>query len=126
MSGPPFGHVRRGRKSTRKAKTLDRIGRLTIRLRDKDDMPFSMTQLKQALFQLIHELEPHAACRVKNVAVYLTAVNPNGEEVSLNGESVWNIFPYRSAADDMDRNVSRILDAGPDRETSHDERPVGS
>jgi hypothetical protein len=101
LSGRPYGRVQRGRKSARKAKTFERIGRLTIRLRSRDDMPFSMGQLKQALFQLIHELEPHGACGVKNVTMYLTSVDENGQEVSLNGKAVWNIFPYRCAADEL-------------------------
>jgi hypothetical protein len=37
-----------------------------------------MAQLKQALVQLIHELEPHNRVRVKNVALYLRAVDQNG------------------------------------------------
>ena len=93
MTGRPYGRVRRGAKTTRKAKTIERIGRLTVRLRGRDDMPFSMAQMKQALFQLIHELEPHSLVRVKNVALCLTTVDQNGQEVCLNGKAIWNIFP---------------------------------
>ena len=65
MSGRPYGRAQRRGKTVRKGKTGEHRGRLTIRLRGKDDMPFSMAQLKQALFQLIHALEPHDASRVK-------------------------------------------------------------
>jgi hypothetical protein len=57
---------------------------------------------EQALFQLTHELEPHSLVRVKNVVLYLTAVDQNGQEVCRNGKAVWNGFPYRSAANDLD------------------------
>jgi hypothetical protein len=48
-----------------------------------------MAQLGQALFQLIHDLKSHSAWRVENVTLYLTTVDQNGQEVSLNGKAVW-------------------------------------
>lgn len=52
---------------------------------------------------LIGRLQSYSGHRVKCVALYLTVINENGEEVSLDGKAVWNIFPYRAAADDLDR-----------------------
>jgi hypothetical protein len=64
---------------------------------------------------------PHGGLRVKNVALYLTTVDQNGQEVCLNGKAVWNIFPCCSAADDLDGCDRPTLDSVPGHEGG--ERP---
>ena len=99
MSGRRFT-ASRARASRPKQET--RRGRLTVRIRGKDDGPLSVALLKQGLYDLIGRLQSYSGYRVKCVALYLTVSNENGEEVSLDGKAVWNIWPYRAAADELD------------------------
>jgi hypothetical protein len=110
---------------TSKPKKAVRSSRLTVRFRGKDDAPLSIALLKQGLYDLIRKLEPYrSGYRVKGVALYLTVVNENGEEVSLDATGVWNLWPSRSAADELDNCGGPVPDKHHDRNTGQGDRPA--
>jgi hypothetical protein len=73
-----------------------------VRIRGKDDVPLSMTDLTQGLFALAHKLEEHPGYRVKSATVYLTVVDEHGDEVTLAKTGQWSIYPYECFADRFD------------------------
>lgn len=73
---------------------------MKIRLRGKDGAPLSMSELQQGLFDIARKLAPHGACRAKWATLFVTFVDEDGEEVRIDEESEWTLYPYKSAADE--------------------------
>jgi hypothetical protein len=95
--------ARRPKRYVRKAAPKAARSSLKVSIRGKDDAPLSIAQLQQGIYELARKLEPYGRdCRVKRSAMYLTIVDRNGEEVSLSLTGEWTIWPYRSAADELD------------------------
>jgi hypothetical protein len=79
-----------------------RANGMKIRMRGKDDLPLSMSDLGQGLFELMRRLQPYHAYRIKTATMYLTVVDERGDEVTLAKTGEWSIFPYECAADRSD------------------------
>lgn len=73
---------------------------LKIKLRGKDGAPLSMAELQQGFYETARKLAAYKDIRAKWVTIYLTAVDENGEEVTLDPKGEWIVHPYRSAADE--------------------------
>lgn len=72
-----------------------------IKLRGKDNVPLSMQELRQGLYDAARRLERYEGnYRAKWVTIYLTMVDENGQEVRIDKSGEWTIFPYKSAADE--------------------------
>jgi hypothetical protein len=71
-----------------------------IKLRGKDGVPLSMTELQQGLYDISRKLKPYAPYRAKWVTLYVTFVDEDGEEVHLDRRGEWVLYPYKSAADE--------------------------
>jgi hypothetical protein len=94
-------------------KTTSSAG-LKVRIRGRDDAPLSIAQLQQGLYELARKLDPYAAdYRAKRSTLYLTIVDQNGSEVSLSVSGEWSIWPYRSAADELDERAGAAALDGP-------------
>ena len=50
----------------------------------------------------MRRLSRYGGYRAKWATLYLTLVDENGQEVRINEEGEWTIFPYQSAADEHD------------------------
>ena len=73
-----------------------------IRLRGKDNAPLTIPDLNQGLYEAMRRLSRYGGYRAKWATLYLTLVDENGQEVRINEEGEWTIFPYQSAADEHD------------------------
>ncbi len=69
---------------------------------------FTLAEVRQALYEKLHELEDDYAVRhVRNITLYLTPTNGFGDEVVPHNEAGYRIDkmyskgPYRSIADDF-------------------------
>lgn len=75
---------------------------LKIRLCGKDDMPLSMAQFRDGLYQAARELQPYGQnYRVKSAVLYLTVIDADGQPVQLSRTGEIRIYPYKCAADDF-------------------------
>lgn len=92
------------RRRTAKKPTVKKVqAGLKVRFRGRDDAPLSIAQLQQGIYELAMKLGPYGTdYRVKRATLYLTIIDRNGEEVSLAVSGEWSIWPYRSAADELD------------------------
>jgi hypothetical protein len=97
--GRPYGKTPKSAAEKQSASRRDTAG-LKVKLRGRDGVPLSMTELQQALYELARKLKPHGDLRAKWATVYLTLVDENGEEVAIDAKSEWTIYPYKSAADE--------------------------
>lgn len=75
---------------------------LKIRIRGRDDAPFSMNDLKEGMFETLRRLRPYGRYRVKRATFDLVIIDEHGEEVSLTKSGEWSVFPYECAADKTD------------------------
>ena len=93
----PPGSTRSPKQPARKKK---RESSFKIKLSGKDGAPLSMADLRQGLYDIAHKLAPYSDYRAKWVTLYLTMVDESGQEVLIDREGEWTLFPYQSAADE--------------------------
>ncbi|MFA5952722.1 MAG: hypothetical protein WC807_20880 [Hyphomicrobium sp.] len=75
---------------------------LKIRLCGKDDVPLSMKQLRDGLYQAARELLPYEKnYRARSITLYLTVIDENGRPVKISRTGEIKIYPYKCAADDF-------------------------
>lgn len=96
----PYGKTKRTRtKSTGSPKGGS--DPFKIRLRGKDGAPLSMQEVRDGLFEAARKLAPFEAThRAKWATLYLTMVDEDGKEVLPDASGEWEIFPYKTAADE--------------------------
>ena len=71
-----------------------------IKLRGKDNAPLSMPDVQQGLLEVIRRLRAHDMLRAKWVTLYMTMIDEDGKEVLPDPSGEWEIYPYKSAADE--------------------------
>lgn len=71
-----------------------------IKLRGKDQTPLSMTEIQQGLYDISRKLQPYGDYRAKWATLYLTVIDEDGKEVLLDPKGEWELYPYKSAADE--------------------------
>jgi hypothetical protein len=69
----------------------------------RDDVPLTVSELKDTLYATIRILEPFSSThRFKRAALYLTVVDEHGRHSSINLEQEITLRPYDCAADNFD------------------------
>lgn len=86
-------------KRTKKGRPSD-IEPFKIKLRGKDNAPLSMREVQQGLLEAVRKLRKHEDLRAKWVTLYLTLIDEDGKEVVLDPKGEWELYPYKSAADE--------------------------
>ena len=72
-----------------------------MRLRGKDGAPLSMQELRDGMFEAARKLgQFEGTHRAKWATLYLTMVDEDGREVLPDPAGEWEIFPYKTAADE--------------------------
>lgn len=95
----PYGKLPKS-KPRKSAKRKTENPPFKIKLRGRDGAPLSIPELQQGLYEISRKLGRFDKYRAKWVTVYLTAVDENGEEVILDANGDWVLYPYDSAADE--------------------------
>lgn len=96
----PYGKTKRIRSKSPKAPKGGSEA-FKIKLRGKDNAPLSMQELRDGLFEAARKLAAFEGThRAKWATLYLTMVDEDGKEVVLDPKGEWEIFPYKSAADE--------------------------
>lgn len=71
-----------------------------IRLRGRDGAPLSMREVQQGLLEAVRKLRNHQDLRARWATLYLTLIDEDGKEVLLDPQGEWELYPYKSAADE--------------------------
>lgn len=98
--GKPYGNINRNVKNSKPPKQPGGEA-FKIKLRGKDNAPLSMAEVQQGLLESIRKLRSHQDLRAKWVTVYLTFIDEDGKEASPDPKGEWELFPYKSAADEF-------------------------
>jgi hypothetical protein len=97
----PYGEFKRPLKRSSQPPRQEGKGPFKIKFRAKDDSSLTMSEMQQGLIEAIQALREHDGLRVKWATIYLTLIDENGNEVSLNSNGEMELHPYRSAADQL-------------------------
>lgn len=54
----------------------------------------------QGLYDISRKLQPYGEYRAKWATLYLTVIDEDGKEVLLDQKGEWELYPYKSAADE--------------------------
>lgn len=96
----PYGKLpRKSRRSSNTKKPASEA--FKIKLRGKDNAPLSMGEMQQGLLEAIRKLRAHNNLRVKWATLYMTVIDEDGKEVLLDPKGEWELYPYKSAADEF-------------------------
>ncbi|MBU1210499.1 MAG: hypothetical protein KJ587_04385 [Alphaproteobacteria bacterium] len=69
----------------------------------RDDVPLTVSELKDTLYATIRMLEPFSSThRFKRAALYLTLVDEHGRPSSISFDPEITLRPYDCAADNFD------------------------
>lgn len=95
----PYGKIKR---PVRRSQAPKKPGNepFKIKLRGKDNAPLSMREVQQGLLEAIRKLRPHDNLRAKWATLYLMLIDEDGKEVLLDPNGEWELYPYKSAADE--------------------------
>lgn len=97
--GRPYGTVKRGTRKLKAPSGGDAA--FKVRLRGKDGAPLSMQEIRDGLYETVRRLQKlDGVPRAKWVTIYLTMIDGDGTEVLPDASGTWDIFPYKSAADE--------------------------
>ena len=95
----PYGKMKR---PVRRTKEPPKQGNepFKIKLRGKDGAPLSMREVQQGLLETVRKLRWHDDLRAKWATLYLTLIDEDGREVVPDPKGAWELYPYKSAADE--------------------------
>lgn len=60
-----------------------------------------MQEVQQGLLESIRKLRDHQGLRAKWVTIYLTFIDEDGKEALPDPKGEWELFPYKSAAEEF-------------------------
>lgn len=90
----------RGDKGNGKA-AATKTDALRIKVRGRDNVPLSIPEWRDALFEAARRLAQYEPdYRIKSADIYLRIVDENGTEVRINATNEITLYPYKAAADE--------------------------
>jgi hypothetical protein len=99
--GRPYGKIKRKSKRSSVSSKVDSEP-FKIKLRGKDNAPLTMREIQQGLLEAIRELRKHESVRAKWLTIYATLIDQDGKEIVLDASGQWELYPYKSAADEFE------------------------
>jgi hypothetical protein len=95
----PYGKAPKKKATTTKRRTPAATDAVKFHILDKDNLPLSIPDGQQGLYQLAKYLEAYPHLRIDRLDVYARFSDEQGRRAGIGKDEV-NIYPYQSAADE--------------------------
>jgi hypothetical protein len=97
--GKPYGKAPKKKATTTKRRAPAATDAVKFHIRGKNNLPLSIPDAQQGLYQLAKYLEAHPNLRLARLDAYARFIDEHGRPAGIGTDEI-DIYPYQSAADE--------------------------